>query len=181
MKFVEDRPYAKPQSAAARLLEIANGIDVSEGKVDVGQVNIVFLREGGNPDEYRAGMMQLRPTTDRDAPGRHLHHLHRQSRAAHSLIKTAGCRRSLCRGPCFLRLPIAVLICSRYRRVRKASGAVGVSLRLLFSAQRPRGCRSVPRRVTRMSYFGSRATDIAGAIGQASLLPQALPRCFWSR
>ena len=51
---------AKPEAAARRLLEIANGIDAPEGRVDVGQVNIVFLREGGSPDEYRAGMMHLR-------------------------------------------------------------------------------------------------------------------------
>lgn len=60
MKSVEERLYAKPAAAAARLLEIANGIDAPEGKVDVGQVNMVFLREGGSPDEYRAGMTQLR-------------------------------------------------------------------------------------------------------------------------
>jgi hypothetical protein len=53
MKFVEDRPYAKPDAATARLLEIANGINAPGGKIDVGQVNMVFLREGGSPDEYR--------------------------------------------------------------------------------------------------------------------------------
>jgi hypothetical protein len=60
MKFVEDRPYAKPDAAAARLLEIANGIDAPGGKVDVGQVNIIFLREGGSPNEYRAGIELLK-------------------------------------------------------------------------------------------------------------------------
>jgi hypothetical protein len=60
MKFVEDRPYAKPDAAARRLLEIANGTDSDQGKIDVGQVNIVFLREGGSPDEYRAGISRLR-------------------------------------------------------------------------------------------------------------------------
>jgi len=60
MKFVEDRPYAKSEAAARRLLEIANATDADQGKVDVGQVNIVFLREGGSPDEYRAGIERLK-------------------------------------------------------------------------------------------------------------------------
>ena len=34
--------------------------DADQGKVDVGQVNIVFLREGGSPDEYRAGIERLK-------------------------------------------------------------------------------------------------------------------------
>jgi hypothetical protein len=42
MKFVEDRPYAKPEAAVRRLLEIANATDADQAKVDVGQVNIVF-------------------------------------------------------------------------------------------------------------------------------------------
>ena len=50
----------KPDEAAKRLLEIANGVDASDGKIDVGQVNSIFLRKGGSPAEYRAGMMQLR-------------------------------------------------------------------------------------------------------------------------
>ncbi len=60
MKFVQDRPYAAPDAAARRLLEIANGAEADQSKVDVGQVNIVFLREGGSPDEYRAGIERLK-------------------------------------------------------------------------------------------------------------------------
>jgi hypothetical protein len=60
MKFVQDRPYAKPDAAAPRLLEIASTTDSDQGKIDVGQVNIVFLREGGSPDEYRAGIARLK-------------------------------------------------------------------------------------------------------------------------
>jgi hypothetical protein len=60
MKFVEDRPYAGSEAAARRLLEIANATDADQGKVDVGQVNVVFLRDGGSPDEYRAGIAHLR-------------------------------------------------------------------------------------------------------------------------
>ena len=31
-----------------------------DGGIDVGQVNIVFLREGGKPDDYRAGIEWLK-------------------------------------------------------------------------------------------------------------------------
>jgi hypothetical protein len=60
MESVEDRPYARPEAAARRLLEIANATDADQGRVDVGQVNIIFLREGGSPDEYRAGIERLK-------------------------------------------------------------------------------------------------------------------------
>jgi hypothetical protein len=36
MKFVEDRPYAKPEAAARRRLEIVNATDAEQGEVDVG-------------------------------------------------------------------------------------------------------------------------------------------------
>lgn len=61
MKFVEDRAYSKPDAAARRLLEIASTIDpVMDGRIYVERVNIVFLREGGQPDEYRAGIERLK-------------------------------------------------------------------------------------------------------------------------
>lgn len=53
-------PYALPAHAAKRLLEIANGLTEPHGFVDIGQLNIIFLREGGSPDEYRAGIDKLK-------------------------------------------------------------------------------------------------------------------------
>ena len=45
----------KPDDIAKRLLEVANTTEAGpDGRIDVGQVNIVFLREGGKPDDYRA-------------------------------------------------------------------------------------------------------------------------------
>ena len=45
----------KVEETAKRLLEIANTTEAGpDGGIDVGQVNIVFLREGGKPDDYRA-------------------------------------------------------------------------------------------------------------------------------
>ena len=40
---------------------IANTTEAGpDGRIDFGQVNIVFLREGGRPDDYRAGIERLR-------------------------------------------------------------------------------------------------------------------------
>jgi hypothetical protein len=53
--------YALPANAARRLLEIANGIENGEdGRIYVEKVNMTFLREGGWPDEYRAGIEKLK-------------------------------------------------------------------------------------------------------------------------
>ena len=52
---------ALPANAAKRLLELASTIDASyDGRVYVENVNIAFLREGGSPDEYRAGIDRLK-------------------------------------------------------------------------------------------------------------------------
>jgi hypothetical protein len=59
--FVLKRPYAKPEAAARRLLEIASTIeDVVDGRIIVERVNLPFLREGGAPAEYRAGIERLK-------------------------------------------------------------------------------------------------------------------------
>ena len=51
----------KPDEIAKRLLEIANTTEPgADGRIDVGQVNIVFLREDGRPDDYRAGIEWLK-------------------------------------------------------------------------------------------------------------------------
>lgn len=60
MRSVQDRSFPKPDAATRRLFEIANATEADQGKVDVGQVNIVFLREGGSPDEYRAAIERLK-------------------------------------------------------------------------------------------------------------------------
>jgi hypothetical protein len=53
--------YALPANAARRLLEIANGVETGEdGRIYVEKVNAAFLREGGWPDEYRAGIDKLK-------------------------------------------------------------------------------------------------------------------------
>jgi hypothetical protein len=54
-KFIEPRPFADPAVAAAKLLEIAQGLPDRMGRVCVGRWNNIFLAAGGNVDEYAAG------------------------------------------------------------------------------------------------------------------------------
>jgi hypothetical protein len=58
MKFVDSRPYADPEAAARKLLEIANATEaVQDGRIHVEKINGPFLyREGGSPAEYGAGL-----------------------------------------------------------------------------------------------------------------------------
>ena len=55
MKPVDARPYAKPEAAAAKLIEIAQGLRVDEGRMSVGKWNDAFRAAGGNVAEYSAG------------------------------------------------------------------------------------------------------------------------------
>ena len=57
MKSKEIRPFATPEAAMAKLLEIANGIEADhEGRISVGAINHAFLDAGGNAGEYGAAM-----------------------------------------------------------------------------------------------------------------------------
>jgi hypothetical protein len=58
MKFTERRPYADPEKAARRLLEIANTIEpVQDGRIHVEKLNGPFLyQDKASPAEYGAGM-----------------------------------------------------------------------------------------------------------------------------
>ena len=57
MKLTADRPFADPEKAARKLVEIASGEPVQDGRIHIEKVNEPFLfKEGGNPAaEYRAG------------------------------------------------------------------------------------------------------------------------------
>jgi hypothetical protein len=56
MKYAADRPYADPERAARKLLEIANETEaVRDGRIHIENINGPFLfREGGSPAEYGA-------------------------------------------------------------------------------------------------------------------------------
>jgi hypothetical protein len=57
-KFVEPRPYADPEAAAKKLMEIASGIEpVQDGRIFIELINGPFLFDmRGTPAEYKAGL-----------------------------------------------------------------------------------------------------------------------------
>ena len=59
MKYATNRPFADPEKAARRILEIANSIEaIQDGRIHVEKINGPFLfRDGGSPAEYGAGML----------------------------------------------------------------------------------------------------------------------------
>jgi hypothetical protein len=58
MKYAADRPFAEPEKAARKLLEIANEIEaVQDGRIHIEKLNGSFLfTHGGSPAEYTAGL-----------------------------------------------------------------------------------------------------------------------------
>lgn len=58
MKFISDRPFADPEAAMRKLLEIANGVEpIQDGRIHVEKINGPFLFDhNGLPSEYSAGM-----------------------------------------------------------------------------------------------------------------------------
>lgn len=56
MKFTADRPFAKPEAAARKLLEIVLSADIDVGQYAyTGATNTAFLQAGGSVTEYAAG------------------------------------------------------------------------------------------------------------------------------
>jgi hypothetical protein len=57
MKFVERSPFADPDAAARKLVEIANAAEaVQDGRIYIELINNPCLKEGGTPDQYRAAL-----------------------------------------------------------------------------------------------------------------------------
>jgi hypothetical protein len=58
MKFATDRPYADPEKAARKLIEMANAVEpVQDGRIFIELINWPFLSElKGTPAEYKAGL-----------------------------------------------------------------------------------------------------------------------------
>jgi hypothetical protein len=54
MKYASSRPFADPEAAARKLLEIANATEVvQDGRIYIEKLNGPFLfKEGGSPAEY---------------------------------------------------------------------------------------------------------------------------------
>jgi hypothetical protein len=58
MRFAAERPYTDPETAARKLVEIANSVEaVQDGRIYIELVNAPFLYEAkGSPTEYKAGL-----------------------------------------------------------------------------------------------------------------------------
>ena len=58
MKYADARPYADPEKAARRILEIANAVEPVQGRIHIEKINAPFLFRdgGGSPAEYGAGL-----------------------------------------------------------------------------------------------------------------------------
>jgi hypothetical protein len=58
MKYAAPRPFADPEAATRKLLEIANATEaVQDGRIHIEKLNGPFLfKEGGSPAEYLAGL-----------------------------------------------------------------------------------------------------------------------------
>jgi hypothetical protein len=58
MKFAGERPYADPEKAARKLVQIANAVEaVQDGRIYIEKINAPFLYEHkASPAEYKAGL-----------------------------------------------------------------------------------------------------------------------------
>ncbi len=57
-RFVQPRPYADPELAARKIIELANAVEpVQDGRIHVEKINGPFLFQlKGTPAEYKAGL-----------------------------------------------------------------------------------------------------------------------------
>ena len=58
MKYVADRPFADPEAAARKLIELAKAFEpVQDGRIYIEKINEPFLYQlKGTPTEYKAGI-----------------------------------------------------------------------------------------------------------------------------
>ena len=57
MKFIESKPLSDPNTAARKLIDIANTVEaVQDGRIHIERVNEPFLAAGGSADQFRAGI-----------------------------------------------------------------------------------------------------------------------------
>jgi hypothetical protein len=63
MKFVAPRPYADPEAAAKKLLELANAFKpIQDGRIHIEKINWPFLSEfKGSPAEFDRGCTRAAP------------------------------------------------------------------------------------------------------------------------
>jgi hypothetical protein len=57
MKYAANRPFADPENATRKLIEIANSVEpYMDQRVLIELINGPFLKAGGSAAEYRAGL-----------------------------------------------------------------------------------------------------------------------------
>ena len=57
MKLTTDRPFADPEKAARKLIELANATEpYMDARVLIELINLPFLQAGGSPAEYKSGL-----------------------------------------------------------------------------------------------------------------------------
>ena len=57
MKFIDRHPFADPDVAARKIVEIANDIEaVQDGRIYIERVNEPFLLASGSGNDFRAGI-----------------------------------------------------------------------------------------------------------------------------
>ena len=58
IKFAEPRPFANPDTAARKIVDLANAIEaVQDGRIHIENINGPFLFQlKGTPAEYKAGL-----------------------------------------------------------------------------------------------------------------------------
>lgn len=65
MKFTNARPYADPEAAARKLIEIANAVEaVQDGRIHIELINGPMFFEHKATPANRAGMVEARPIRD---------------------------------------------------------------------------------------------------------------------
>jgi hypothetical protein len=59
MRYADARPYADPEAAARRVLEIANSVETVQGVIHIEKINGPMLyKDGATPAEYWAGLQR---------------------------------------------------------------------------------------------------------------------------
>jgi hypothetical protein len=58
MKLINERPYADPEAAARKLIELAAGIEPINGRIHIEKINYPFMSNGcnGSGPEFGAGI-----------------------------------------------------------------------------------------------------------------------------
>jgi hypothetical protein len=57
VKYAANRPFADPEKAARKLIQLANAVEpYMDHRVLIELINGPFLKAGGSPAEYRAGL-----------------------------------------------------------------------------------------------------------------------------